>query len=276
MLPWKWRECCSLSFCAVVYLVMQQTAIENFIAKIDELSSHIAKNKELLQQRRVECEEMIELKNKEKKRLDSKVLEMSRKRFHNTKVNYEGLQYAHDEHEIQEECSRLKDILDAKKSLYQRLKRRCTEMERVMQSEKEKRDVRIEQSVRDEATRASDELKGMQSAIQSKSRDLQEKEEQISSCQEDLDMLLLEKVENQEEYSRCTEEWKAKQHRVMELNQQQIALNQEYNRLRQLFVKNQKERSERRDLAMRKQVESIEKKGFRTAASLMKESAQWS
>ena len=34
-------------------------------------------------------------------------------------------------------------------------------MERVMQSEKEKRDVRIEQSVRDEATRASDELKGM-------------------------------------------------------------------------------------------------------------------
>ncbi|KAK8822468.1 hypothetical protein WA577_005631, partial [Blastocystis sp. JDR] len=109
-------------------------------------------------------------------------------------VNYEGLQYAHDEHEIQEECSRLKDILDAKKSLYQRLKRRCTEMERVMQSEKEKRDVRIEQSVRDEATRASDELKGMQSAIQSKSRDLQEKEEQISSCQEDLDMLLLEKV----------------------------------------------------------------------------------
>lgn len=27
-------------------------------------------------------------------------------------------------------------------------------------------------------------------------------------------MLLLEKVENQEEYSRCTEEWKAKQHRV--------------------------------------------------------------
>lgn len=76
-------------------------------------------------------------------------------------MNYEGLQYAHDEHEIQEECSRLKDILDAKKSLYQRLKRRCTEMERVMQSEKEKRDVRIEQSVRDEATRASDELKGM-------------------------------------------------------------------------------------------------------------------
>lgn len=73
-------------------------------------------------------------------------------------------------------------------------------------------------------------------------------------------MLLLEKVENQEEYSRCTEEWKAKQNRVgagmtvdakvMELNQQQIALNQEYNRLRQLFVKNQKERSERRDLAM--------------------------
>ena len=37
---------------------------------------------------------------------------------------------------------------------------------------------------------------------------------------------------------------------MMELNQQQIALNQEYNRLRQLFVKKQKERSERRDLAM--------------------------
>ena len=96
--------------------------------------------------------------------------------------------------------------------------------------------------------------------ILSKPRDLQEKEKQISGCQEDLDMLLLEKVENQEEYSRCTEEWKAKQNRVvvvmtvdakvMELNQQQIALNQEYNRLRQLFVKNQKEKSERRDLAM--------------------------
>ena len=96
--------------------------------------------------------------------------------------------------------------------------------------------------------------------IRNKFRDLQEKEKQISSCQEDLDMLLLEKVENQEEYSRCTEEWKAKQNRVktvmtvdakvLELNQQQIALNQEYNRLRQLLVKNQKEESERRDLAM--------------------------
>ena len=99
-----------------------------------------------------------------------------------------------------------------------------------------------------------------QSKMVSKSRDLQEKEKRISSCQEDLDMLILEKVENQEEYARCTEEWKAKQNqvemgrdadaKVMELNQQQIALNQEYNRLRQLFVKNQKERSERRDLAM--------------------------
>lgn len=76
-------------------------------------------------------------------------------------MNYEGLQYAHDELIVQEECSRLKAILTAKKSLYQRLKRRCTEMERVMQSEKEKRDVKIEQSVRDEAARASDELKGM-------------------------------------------------------------------------------------------------------------------
>ena len=76
-------------------------------------------------------------------------------------MNYEGLQYAHDALEVQEECSRLKDILAAKKSLYQRMKRRCTEMEQVMQSEKEKRDTRIEQSVRDKATRASDELKGM-------------------------------------------------------------------------------------------------------------------
>ena len=80
-------------------------------------------------------------------------------------MNYEGLQYAHDEFEVQEECSRLRDILTAKKSLYQRLKRRCTEMERVMQSEKEKRDARIEQSVRSEAARASDELKGMVTVI---------------------------------------------------------------------------------------------------------------
>ena len=32
--------------------------------------------------------------------------------------------------------------------------------------------------------------------------------------QEDLDMLLLEKVERQEEYSRLMEEWKSKQNRV--------------------------------------------------------------
>ena len=50
--------------------------------------------------------------------------------------------------------------------------------------------------------------------IQKKSRDLQEKEKRISGFQEDLDMLILEKVEHQEEYMKCTQQWKAQQNQV--------------------------------------------------------------
>ena len=64
-------------------------------------------------------------------------------------------------------------------------------------------------------------------------------------------MLLLEKVERQEEYSRLMEEWKSKQNRVdpaivshpqvLQLNQQRILLNQEYNDMRKQLMRNQKE-----------------------------------
>ena len=103
--------------------------------------------------------------------LESKELELSRKKFScirnedwgiaNTKVNYDDLLYASKNTTIREECNRLRENLSAKKLLYRRLQRKCAEMEHVMTLEKEKRDVKIENSVRDEAAAVSDRLKGM-------------------------------------------------------------------------------------------------------------------
>ena len=52
------------------------------------------------------------------------------------------------------------------------------------------------------------------SEIDTLSRALGERQEHLNALQEDLDMLLLEKVERQEEDARLMEEWKSKQNRV--------------------------------------------------------------
>lgn len=96
--------------------------------------------------------------------------------------------------------------------------------------------------------------------IEFKQKKVEDLKVAVQKQQEDLEVLELEKVIQQDEYSALSSEWKRKQEvvcsvlvndneQIIQLNRKLIRLNQEYNALRQRYVQRQEERSERRNQA---------------------------
>ena len=122
--------------------------------------------------------------------------------------------------------------------------------ESLSKEENEKWVTYIEHKIREEAEQAKRGLDSQSTQLSHSCEQMKQLEKQITSQQEDLEVLSLEKVVQQDEYNSTTTEWKRKQVEVLEQNKQLLALNEEYNSLRQQYVFFQQEISKRRDVIM--------------------------